>query len=175
MLTRADLHALFYTGTVDKKLALASTLYGEHGRELLQSTEVVEQLTLLRRKERALQEQMQAMAMGQTCTLCATRAGGGCCSRYMAGENDVLQLLMNLLADVPVALQRDDDNECCFLGERGCILLLKPLFCLNYNCSHIKEKAGCTTLQLLEQRAGSLLSQQTELEGVLLAYFFRRL
>lgn len=171
MLTRAELHARFYTGTVTEKLTLARSLYAAHGEKLALLPEILAQLTLLRHKESALLKQMQTMEMGQTCSLCVSRVGGGCCSRYMAGENDVLQLLMNLLAEVPVALQRDDDSGCCFLGSRGCTLLLKPLFCLNYNCSHIKDKADSRSLLLLEQHAGSLLCQQTELEGMLLNYF----
>jgi hypothetical protein len=114
---------------------------------------------------------MAAMAMGATCTQCAGRPGGGCCSRYMAAENDVLQLLLNMLAGVQVHIQQDNRIECCFLGKTGCILSFKPMFCLNYICSHIKGKGDRANLLLLEQRTGDLLTKQAAMEQLLLDFF----
>jgi len=133
------------------------------------------QLTAVEADERALRDQMGAMGMGATCTQCASRQGGGCCSLYMAGENDVLQLLMNLLAGVQVRILDNGGKECCFLGVSGCILTLKPMFCLNYNCNHIKDKEDMATLLLLEQKTGALLTKQAVLEQLLLDFFCENL
>ena len=93
----------------------------------------------------------------------------------MAGENDVLQLLMNLLAGVQVQVQQDDQQECCFLGMAGCILTMKPRICLNYNCSHIKDKEVARTLLILEQRTAALLVSQVGREQLLLDFFCENL
>jgi hypothetical protein len=176
MLTRSEIYSSFYSGDVLVKLAAARDLHARYGGMLALRPDIMSQLAATQASGHALQAQMGAMGMGQTCTQCAGRAGGGCCSSYMAGENDVLQLLMNLLAEVQVSIRKDDDLiECCFLGEKGCILALKSMFCLNYNCSHIREKEHGPTLLLLEQRTGELLSRQTVLENLLLDFFCENL
>lgn len=173
--TRSDLYALFYSGDVVAKLAMAKDLYVRYGKLIALRPEIMSQLAAVQVLECAMQTQMGAMGMGATCVQCANRQGGGCCSRYMAGENDVLQLLMNLLAGVQVAVQRDDLIGCCFLGAAGCILTLKPMFCLNYNCIHITGHEDPAILLLLEQRTGELLCRQNVLESLLLDFFCERL
>lgn len=175
MAIRSEIYPRFYSGDVVVKLAVARELYSRFGRVLLLLPEMRTQLTAVQADERALQEQMAAMGMGATCTQCASRPGGGCCSRFMAGENDVLQLLMNLLAGIQVTIQQDGDGECCFLGPTGCVLTLKPMFCLNYNCVHIKDKAQGEPLRLVEQRTGILLTRQAVLEQLLLDFFCENL
>ena len=175
MATRSELYALFYSGDVVVKLAAAQELYGRYGKELSLRLDIMSQLAMMQASEHALQAQMGAMGMGKTCTQCAGRQGGGCCSRFMAGENDVLQLLMNMLAGVQVTIQQDGPIECCFLGITGCILTMKSMFCLNYNCSHIKGKENSSTLILLEQRTGALLRKQAVLEELLLDFFCENL
>ena len=173
--TRSEIYTLFYSGDVSVKLATAHDLYASYGQTLALRPEIIEQLAAVENSERALQAQMGAMAMGVTCRQCASGPGGGCCSGYMAAENDVLQLLMNLLAGVQVAIQQDDGIECCFLGATGCVLSYKPMFCLNYICGHIKEDGEPATLLLLEQRTGSLLRKQADMEQLLLDFFCEKI
>ncbi|MEK6201891.1 MAG: hypothetical protein N2A40_05670 [Desulfobulbaceae bacterium] len=175
MVTRSEIYARFYSGDVLLKLATARDLYGRYGKVLALRPDIMAQLTAMELSERALQAQMGGMGMGVTCTRCAVRAGGGCCSRFMAGENDVLQLVMNMLAGVQVAIQQEGMGECCFLGGQGCILTLKSMFCLNYTCGHIKDKEDGASLHLLEQRTGDLLRKQAVLEDLLLDFFCENL
>lgn len=175
MATRSEIYALFYSGDVVVKLAAARDLHARYGHALALRPDIMSQLAALAASEHALQAQMGAMGMGNSCTQCAVRPGGGCCSRYMAAENDVLQLLMNMLAGVQVTIQQDGPVECCFLGVAGCILVMKPMFCLNYNCSHIKGKEDGPALILLEQRTGELLRKQAVLEDLLIDFFCENL
>ncbi|MBW6519550.1 MAG: hypothetical protein K0A99_00840 [Desulfoarculaceae bacterium] len=175
MATRSEIYALFYSGDVAVKLAAAQELYSQYGKVLALRPDIMAQLAALAASEHALQTRMGAMGMGNTCTQCASRPGGGCCSRFMTGENDVLQLLMNLLAGVQVTIQQDGPVECCFLGVAGCVLVMKPMFCLNYNCSQIKGKEDGPTLIFLEQRTGELLRKQAVLEDLLIDFFCENL
>jgi hypothetical protein len=77
---------------------------------------------------------------------------------------------MNILAGVDVRIVCDDGTECCFLAETGCILLFKPIFCLNYLCGHIQKESKETELGLLEQRTGTLLSAQGQLEQLFICF-----
>ena len=158
-----------YNGPTPSRLDFALELYHGHHEQLLAGEKLTGQLTLLKKLASALQDHMRRMNLGPLCARCATGAGGGCCSLYMAGETDALQLLMNLLAGVPVAMVRDDGRECCYLGESGCIFLFKPIFCLNYNCSHIAVAASPGEMRELERLTGQMLTAQYQTEKLLQA------
>ena len=168
-MTKAAKHlALYFTGSVEEKLALSRQLFTAHGQRLRQQQEVMNGLDRLQHYEAALNTQMRAMDMGHRCSSCAVQAGGGCCSSYMAANTDAILLLINQLMGIEVRIQHPSDSDCCFLDSTGCILQIKPIFCLNYNCSHIKEAASPRQMQELENKAGILLGEQTALESLLL-------
>jgi len=163
----------FYDGSIRDRLAVAQILYPDLALELAANeafTRLLAQAVIL---EKELAQTMGALDLGVLCAVCGAKAGGGCCSSFMAGENDVVQLLINLLAGVSVAVLRED-AECCFLGERGCLLLFKPMFCLNYNCQQIRLGAGPDRMRRLEQATGRLLQQQYALEQLLLEILRKR-
>ncbi len=131
----------WYFSDIEETLTLAHELFRDHGTRLLDEQAVVDGLALLRLHESDLNGQMQSMDMGERCGTCAAREGGGCCSAYMGGNADSVLLLINMLLQEKVAFQHDNGVDCRYLGKRGCILTIKPIFCLNYNCSHILDAA----------------------------------
>ncbi len=160
-----------YCGDGAVKLEKALRLAQEHGSRLSKEPEVTYQIEVVRVAAQVLDAHMAVMDMGRTCSHCAATPGGGCCSAYMGHENnDVLQLLMNILAGVEVQLVRNDGVECCFLAEKGCILLFKPIFCLNYLCPRIQKESGAEELRLLEQKTAALLGAQSDLEQLLIRF-----
>lgn len=159
---------LYFSGTVREKLTAARQLFSQHGSYLLQQQHIKDTITGLQQHETALDAHMGAMEMGNRCSACAQKTGGGCCSSYMAGNTDAILLLTNLLMGINVTSQHKNDIDCCFLGSHGCILTIKPIFCLNYNCSHIQKAATAEEMRILDKRAGTLLSLQTETEELLL-------
>ncbi|WP_456386157.1 hypothetical protein [Desulfolithobacter sp.] len=159
---------LFFSGSVADKLQRAQTLYRSHGSSLLAVPVVREGLVDLERFLDNLRSQMAAMNMGRQCAHCGARPDGGCCSACMAKNTDTILLLINLLAGIEINTLPADASNCCFLGPEGCILPIKPMFCLNYNCSHIRKNNSTADMTELERRAGSLLTRQTELEGELI-------
>jgi hypothetical protein len=163
----------FYGGSIQARLAVAQRLSPDLAPELAVSEAFARMLAQAVILEKELARIMADLDLGALCTVCGAKGAGGCCSSFMAGENDVPLLLINLLAGVPVAVLRED-AECCFLGERGCLLLFKPMFCLNYNCQQIRQGAGPARMQQLEQGAGRLLQQQYALEQLLLAFLRQR-
>jgi len=121
----------------------------------------------------ALAAQMAQMQLGTLCSHCASTSGGGCCSSEMAGETDAVQILINLLAGIEVRTLQSDGSACCFLGAEGCIFAFKPMFCLNYNCSHIHSRNTKEQVVELEGAAGKLLSAQYHLENYLVEVITR--
>ncbi|MCL1981250.1 MAG: hypothetical protein FWG62_09290 [Proteobacteria bacterium] len=157
-----------YEGPPAEKLARAKTLHAQLTLTLGEMSSLVDELGRLRLSCQTLAGQMEAMELGLLCSHCAARPGGGCCSAFMADNTDVLQILINLLLDAPVAMRPASEEDCCFLGPTGCLFPAKPIFCLNYNCTHILTHADPADLILLEQRAAAVLSRQTRIEGMLL-------
>ncbi len=160
-----------YSGNGSEKLKKAEAFFQAYGAKLSQETQIQKQLAVLRDAVSSLDAHMSAMEMGKTCTACAANPKGGCCSAYMGNENnDVLQLLMNILAGVNVRLVCDNGVECCFLAETGCILLFKPIFCLNYLCGRIQEESSAEQLELLTQKTGTLLTAQGQFEQLIINF-----
>lgn len=162
---------IWYDGSPAEKLAQAQSLFNRLDREGLIDAALSREIDLLRTACQRLATQMEAMELGRLCRSCAARAGGGCCSAFMADNTDSLQILINLLLGVDVSQRHPLDADCCFLGPKGCLFAAKPIFCLNYNCSHIVAGATPASLACLEQRAAAVLSRQTLIESLLLDRF----
>ena len=158
----------FFHTTVEDKLKCAKEMHRKYQSTLLSDKDLLCDIAILKEFAQLLNAQMTQMRMGELCTRCAQSEGGGCCSLYMAGETDSIQLLMNLLAEVDVKQSRHDGVQCCFLGENGCIFLMKPFFCLNYNCTKIRETTEPEDFNILEHLTGQLLSKQYDIEKKLL-------
>lgn len=164
----SDLLQKIYSTSVSERLETAHELYGRFHGLLKADAGLTGALEKLRNLGDQLSAHMTAMNMGAQCVQCASKQGGGCCSLYMSGETDGVQMLMNLLVGIDVKMVRDDGVECCFLAADGCLFLFKPMFCLNYNCSHIKANSRAEMLQELERRSGMLLRQQYLVEQMIL-------
>ena len=159
---------LFFSGSVDEKMATSFRLLEAHGPSLLSVPMVTASLDRLKKSGENLNGIMTRLEMDVICSMCASKSGGGCCSAFMANNTDAILLLINLLIGRPVARQRDD-SECCFLGAHGCILQPKPIFCLNYNCWRIKEKIPNAGMKELQRMANIVLGEQVALEGTVLS------
>ena len=164
---------IIYNGSVESRLAASRYIYRQLAEQLRVDESFMSEFTLLLLYANAVGSHMTAMKLGLLCTRCSSQLSGGCCSLYMGGETDSLQMLMNLLAGIDVQVVRNDANECIFLGETGCIFLFKPMFCLNYNCSHIHQAATSAQREELERLTGVLLTKQFEVEQYLLALIRR--
>lgn len=107
---------------------------------------------------------MESININELCYDCERQPSGECCSNIMADKTDGILLLINLIQEVDMKIQRDDDIECCYLGKDGCILIVKPLFCLNYNCQKIVQHNSIGSLTLLDKAVGEVLRKQVEIE-----------
>ena len=158
---------LFY-GSVEQKRANAHKIFKNMGTELANLPKIKEKLADIITLSEALNRQMAAMTMFSLCASCGQKKGGGCCSAYMSNETDSILLLINLLLGVDVRKQRDDAFECCYLGNKGCTLQVKPMFCLNYNCRQILTGNSPEVIVELEKAASAVLRAQYGLEQILL-------
>lgn len=129
---------------------------------------ILRSLALLTGMAKDLSNQMSAMDFGHVCSNCAAKPTGGCCGKDFVNGNDTIQLLMNLMAGVPVSFCQGNDKECLFLGKSGCTLSFKPFFCLNYDCQSIKDCASADGSGRYDLMRGTLLREQWRLEQLLM-------
>ena len=158
----------FYSGTPADKLAAAHRLHAVFAARP-EDAPLAAALDELREHAEALAAHMRSLDFATLCTACASRPDGGCCSAYMADNVDAVLLLTNLLLGGDVRPVGTDPAGCRFLGERGCVFLIKPIFCLNYNCRAILDTTPAAGLAELFRRAAAVLSGQTRVEELLLA------
>ena len=149
---------------VAEKVEVARQLFSRWGADLNRDGGMVHLMHGLVGQAESVATQMAAMKLGCLCSACASSPGGGCCSLFMAGETDPLQLLMNLLAGVDIRLLPHDDDSCTFLAGEGCQFLFKPMFCLNYLCHNIRHYADPCQLRQLERLTGLQLQQHYAVE-----------
>ena len=160
-----------YHGSVAEKLEFARKLFAEYGTLFRHDPDFNRLFHALCDSAAQLERQMSSMDLGVLCASCGTTGSGGCCSLYMAAETDTLQILMNLMVTEELAMVRNDGRECVYLGERGCIFRFKPIFCLNYTCSHIYQATPPGQIREMERLTGRLLGKQVEVEQYMLNFF----
>jgi hypothetical protein len=169
MLQKHDLLTKVYGGTLPARLHFCKAIHAEFSPRIMADLDFARSFDALLADAGLLTRQMAKMAMGAQCTACSAGNRGGCCSRAIADETDAIQMVMNMLAGVEVEILCDNGKECCFLGEKGCIFLFKPMFCLNYNCDKIVGATAAEELLVLERLTGRVLRSQYEVETMLLA------
>ena len=158
-MARQDSHFIrtCYSGSVNDKLTQARILYANLDGRAADVPGLTEALAQLREHARALDEQMRVMEMGQRCGQCAAAPGGGCCSAFMAGNADAVQLLINLLMGVDVIHQEQSGEDCGFLGPQGCLFPgqtdLLPQLQLQPHPGRLRPGTPCRTLSTSRRRA----------------------
>lgn len=157
-----------YSGTPADKLVAARRLHTNFVSRP-PDAQLASALAKLQEHSKTLATHMCTLNLGALCTACASRPNGGCCSALMADNVDAVLLLMNLLLGCDVHPVGTDPASCQFLGARGCVLAIKPIFCLNYNCRAILDTTPAAGLDTLYRCAATVLSQQTQVEELLLA------
>ena len=155
-----------YPGDCQAAWPLAQQLMAEEGPRLA-STGLLQEVSRLVSLAEELESRMSEP--NRVCAACGARPDGGCCSQAIADEADAILLLLNLIAGLKLDKPPAGTSLACpFLGQDGCRLLFKPIFCLNYDCARLK--GGCDPEQFARyQRQRALLLQgQWRLECLLL-------
>ncbi len=135
--------------TVQKALRLR-----EEARALLRDPALPALLSSL---DRAIGETRRVMAetgMTRVCADCSSAGDAGCCVRRVSYDCDSVILLINLLLGVSLPLRSGDRDACHFLTEAGCSLRARPVICINYLCSRLRDSIHREGLLLFQEAAG---------------------
>ncbi|RJX33957.1 MAG: hypothetical protein C4525_08820 [Desulfarculus sp.] len=113
------------------------------------------------------------LAVEKVCVACAAR-DAVCCFTGVEKRYDQYLLLLNLLLGVRLPPEAELANSCFFCGARGCRLLAKNSFCLNFFCPEIRQALGAENMARLLRQVGQELNAQFELDRVLIPWLWRR-
>jgi hypothetical protein len=87
------------------------------------------------------------------CAACAKK-GIRCCGEGLEWKLSQEEFFLNLylfhLENKIFSFPKNSDRDCLFLGERGCVLKLTPLFCRNFFCRELSEFLGPANLIFLQ-------------------------
>ncbi len=148
------------------KISWARGLYLRFGRDLGEDSRFASLFYRYRESIKTSRQVMDQCGLGHMCAHCATEIpGGGCCGEGIDDWYDELLLLFNLLMEIDLPRERLREEECLFLGPKGCLLSARHHFCVNYLCHRIRGSLFPGLLTRLEAQSGKELFLCWQLEG----------
>jgi hypothetical protein len=149
---------------IGKEINRAQSLYGRYGQALLHADGLGDLFERYWNAIRNTQEVMNQVRIIETCSGCACEGSGSCCFQGVEEWYDHVLLLMNLVLGIQLPECGDVPNGCLFLGSRGCRLLARHSFCVNYLCPSLKELIKTPHMETLLSVSGDELYHGWQVE-----------
>jgi hypothetical protein len=143
--------------SIQNKINIAKELYSAYGDRILQEKSLLELISSYRRAIQDTREVMVETGVMILCGACAAKDFGGCCAEGVEDWYDEWLLLSNLLMGVGIDHAREASNGCLFVGSRGCKLVARHSFCVNFLCPAINESLSGSDVQRLSIVSGAEL------------------
>ena len=150
---------------VSVKIALAHSVYKTHGLDMLNDRPLSEMLIELDHNIEATQKEMATTGIVDECADCAIQGEGTCCSERTGHKSDVTLLLINLLLGRSLPDKTQSADLCYFLTSSGCALRARPILCVNFVCSRLREKIPHKVMVHVQQTAGHELDVLFRIES----------
>lgn len=150
-------------------------IYLEHMEEILKKDQkfIAEVKTLREAIERTKSAYIERGSFG-FCKACAER-GIRCCGEGLEWKLSPEEFFINLYLlrseGKDLTLYERSPDDCLFLGERGCRLILTPLFCRNFFCRELSEFLGHQGLVHLQ----TILQDEAEITFRLCEYLRKKI
>ncbi|HAA84393.1 MAG: Uncharacterized protein XD67_0622 [Thermodesulfobacterium commune] len=130
------------------------SFYYEKKDLLIKDPFIQEKLELLKK---AIEKSRQAFIEKGSFAFCSACANSGekCCKAGLEWKLSPAEFLINLLLaetySLPLAFNTSRKEDCLFLGEKGCSLILTPIFCRNFFCDKLVKHLGHANLTYIQQ------------------------
>lgn len=120
--------------TIEQGIKAAKELYLRHQAVLKEQPTIVQKTENYRAAISRTYLQMKKTGVLELCSSCARKKSGSCCFEGVEEWYDATQLLINLIMGVDLHMHREVKDECLFVGSKGCKLIARHSFCVNYLC-----------------------------------------
>ena len=149
---------------IEKEIDRAKWLYSHYGEVLTEQDGLGALFDRYRHAIGKTQEVMKHLRVVETCSVCACKESGSCCFQGVEEWYDQVLLLINLVLGGQIPELREVPGGCLFVGSRGCKLIARHSFCVNYLCPTLKESIKTLPMERLLTVSGEELYQGWELE-----------
>jgi len=150
--------------TVDGLINEAKEIYARCGKRLSGDKAINERLSVYQSSIADTNRMMQQFDIVNTCSACAESKAGSCCMQDVEEWYDPVLLLINLLMGAELPDFREIPGHCLFVGRKGCKLVARYSFCVNFLCPDLKNLLGPSETQNIMTVAGQELLAGWEAE-----------
>ncbi len=147
-----------------EEIEKAKALYESYRSTLLDEKRIGELLETYRRAIARTYKAMAEEGVLKVCSECAQGPAGSCCFEGVEAWYDRCLLLINLLLGVEIPGGGAFPGHCRFVGERGCRLVARYAFCVNYLCPALQEALGPQGCGTLSSIVGAELASGIQVE-----------
>ncbi len=123
---------------VEEEIHKAKRLYELYGEVFYREGRLGKLFEAYRKAIGRTQGVMAEVGVVEGCTACAREGAGSCCFQGVEDWYDHTLLLMNLILGIQIPESREVPGACLFVGRKGCRLLARHSFCVNYICPRLK-------------------------------------
>lgn len=150
---------------IEGEIVKAKALYERFGEEMLNNRGLFGLMETYRKAIANSYELMGEIGIIKRCTECAeNEEAGSCCFQGVEEWYDHILLLINLMLGVEITTYHDISGGCLFVSEKGCTLLARHAFCVNYICPSLKDLLTHSQREKLQSITGHELYSGWELE-----------
>jgi len=149
-----NIESISISSPVEEKIRWAEESHLKLGTHLLEDKAVVDLLAKTKSAISSSHAEMMKNGIIDLCRQCEQDEGGSCCGYGMEDRYDGWLLLINLLMDVELPSARRDPKSCFFLGEKGCLLEVRHVICINYICKKISRQIDPGKISILREKEG---------------------
>lgn len=149
---------------IEEEIDRAKRLYAHYGEALTKQNGLGALFDRYRNAIRKTQEVMSQLRVVEICSACACERSGSCCFQGVEEWYDHVLLLMNLVLGRQMPEFREVPGGCLFVGSRGCKLIARHSFCVNYLCPTLKDLIKTPHMGTLLSVSGDELFHGWELE-----------
>ncbi len=150
-----SIKSISISSPIDEKIDWATHCYQNQYRPILKDKAIAELLEKIKNAIPASHSEMLKTGIVNLCKQCEQDEGGSCCGHGMENKYNGWILLMNLLLEVKLPKTRRDPKSCFFLGEKGCLLLVRHVICINYICRKISDQIDPQKILALREKEGT--------------------
>ncbi len=149
---------------IEEEIDRAKRLYAHYGEALIEQDGLGALLEKYRKAIGKTHEVMKQLCVVEACSVCARKGSGSCCFQGVEEWYDHVLLLINLVLGRQIPELREVPGGCLFVGSRGCKLIARHAFCVNYLCPPLKDSTRTPSVERLLSVSGDELFQGWELE-----------
>jgi hypothetical protein len=139
---------------ITEKIRTARDLCLKWGTELKSDPLISSQLRKLSERTEASRLASLQSGVADACRRCDENEGGSCCGAGIEDRYTPELLLINLIVGTELPESRYSEDSCHFLHNRGCILPVRDILCINYLCSKLQRDIPHGNLLSLQDATG---------------------